>query len=283
MNDKMVELRHALHREGYLDRTLQRARELRPGLQIDAIRKLEEVIAEVAEGGSVHPDVLKMRKLKAEIARRDQEMDDEEMDARECAAKGLVEFRPARRVHRSTATLSNAHCRICGHIGHRQDGCPKVQEQLALQAQGLAPVPRTSQLEGAEKSLARVVAHLKYTWIEQRSSAYDARRPRAQEGQCVTGHQLCRMSARDMCDFSQQCELLDLAQDSFCQNPRCAEYAEKWGQAWTKADTNTLGHVRARTDVFEVSGMTAWRWFLISKERLPPTQLRLRDYYNFAS
>ena len=50
-----------------------------------------------------------------------------------------------------------------------------------------------------EKQLAELVAHLKYMWVEQRSDAYDARKPRAQQQGTVSGHQLVRMDARAMC------------------------------------------------------------------------------------
>ena len=76
-----------------------------------------------------------------------------------------------------------------------------------------------------DKRLAGVVARLKHTWVEQRTSAYDRRKPRAQESQCVSGSQFCRMSASDMCEFGVDFDLLDNLQGAPCSNPKCGEYA----------------------------------------------------------
>ena len=119
-----------------------------------------------------------------------------------------MEHKPKNRVRRSAATVANKHCRFCGEVRHRQDGCPKAKEQLAQKLAGQLPVPRTGDLEGLDKRMAQVVAHLKYTWVEQRTAKYDARVPRAQEKQCVSGHQLCRMTTLDICEYSLQCGFL---------------------------------------------------------------------------
>ena len=63
---------------------------------------------------------------------------------------------------------------------------------------GLVPVTRSAQLVGVEKRLHEVRAHLKYVWTDQRTSVYDEKRPRAQQDNSLTGHQICRMSVFDM-------------------------------------------------------------------------------------
>jgi len=253
-------LRLALQREGEWERTVKRAQEMRPGLQRRALEHKAEMDSRIAAGETVHPVEVKMRKLQAEKVRRDQQRDQDDGVPRLTPSDALVEYRPSTRVHRSTATVANKHCRFCGQVGHRQDGCAKAREQLALQQQGDLDAPRVADLDGLDKKLAQVVAHLKYTWLEQRTRDYDARRPRAQESQCVSGHQLCRMTAWDMCQFSLQCDFLsDLEEPRECTNPKCADYAEKWGTGWSKCGPNTLGPLRARTDVFEVSQGSAWR------------------------
>ena len=104
--------------------------------------------------------------------------------------------------------------------------------------------------------MAELVAHLKYMWVEQRTGAYDARKPRAQQQGTMSGHQLVRMDARSMCEYALSANLLDDNFGSACRNPKCAEYAEKWG---VHGGTPVQGKLCARTDVFAVKRSTAWR------------------------
>ena len=104
--------------------------------------------------------------------------------------------------------------------------------------------------------MAELVAHLKYMWVEQRSDAYDARKPRAQEKATVSGHQLVRMDARSMCEYALSANLLDDNFGSACRNPRCAEYAKRWG---VHGGAPGQGKLVARGDVFAVKRATVWR------------------------
>ena len=256
MRHHLADLKLALEAEDEWGRTAQRAAALRPGRQLRAIEKKAEVDASVAQGERVHRVIVKMRTLAAEKARREREDDTAGLACLSDARSSSQAVAPAkpRRVLRSTATVANKHCKICGEIGHRQDGCPVALRELEQQARDGLPAPRTSDLYGLDKRLAKVVAHLKYTWVEQRTGVYDARKPRAQERQCVSGHQLCRMSASDMCDFSWQCGLLNDLAGASCKSPKCAEYAEKFGSF---SSSGTLGPLRARVDVYEVTKSTS--------------------------
>ena len=185
---------------------------MRPGLQQRHLEKEAEVKSLVAAGELVHPDIVKMRRLQGDKV-REQQAEDRSGPAPDSGAKRLVAQRERpRRVHRSTASVQNTHCKLCGEVGHRMNTCPRAQAASEL------PVVQTAAgLVGKEKQLAQVVARLKYTWIEQRSCAYEERKPRAQEAQCVSGHQLARMSAKEMCEFAAQCRLLQDAQGEPCQ------------------------------------------------------------------
>ena len=227
LTPKVVALRAALQAEGYWERTLSRASEMRPRLRREAYEKEADVLAQVAAGQEVRRDQVQLRELTAEKFRLLEREETGGAPTFGAINPAIAEYRPPRREHRSIATVENKHCRFCGEIGHMQNGCPLARRQLAMQDEGLLPVPRAQDLEGVEKKLAQLVAHLKYTWIEQRTSQYEERRPRAQESQCVSGHQLCRMSARDMCEFSLQCELLDGLEEGVCQNPKCEDHFEK--------------------------------------------------------
>ena len=258
LNAKMVALTVALRAEGYWERTMSRATEMRPRLQREAFDREAEVLAQVAAGQEVRRDEVQLRTWTADKFRSFEQEGAGAAPAVGIINPAMAEYRPPRREHRSIATVENKHCRFCGEVGHMQNGCPLAQRQLEMQNEGLLPTPRAQDLDGVEKKLAQLVAHLKYTWREQRTSQYEERRPRAQESQCVSGHQLCRMSAQHMCEFSLQCELIDGPGHSVCQNPKCDEYFERWGKEWQSGAVN-LGPIRARTDVFEVTKHTAWQ------------------------
>jgi hypothetical protein len=74
---------------------------------------------------------------------------------------------------------------------------------------GLVPVTRSAELVGVEKRLHEVRAHLKYVWTDQRTVVYDEKRPRAQQDNALTGHQICRMSVLDMVHTSHLGRVVD--------------------------------------------------------------------------
>jgi len=207
-------LRNGLELEGRWEETLRRAEQMRPSLQARALQKKEEADAVVAAGGHVHPEVMQLRTMAAEKAASDMQNAGswESSPWTQPMVPAITVEKPRRR-HRSTATLENTHCSYCGEVGHHANGCAKAKEDLRAQALGTLAVPKTRDLVGEEKKIVQIIAHLKYTWIEQRSEACDQLKPRAQETHSVTGHQLCRMSARDVAEFSLQC--------GPCQNPAC--------------------------------------------------------------
>ena len=114
-----------------------------------------------------------------------------------------------RRQHRSVADIENHHGGFCGMYDHKQTACPKAKALLDAQASGKAVVHRTKELTGKDRQLAAFVQKLRYTWPEQRNDIYEAREPRARERQVVTGHQLCRMTAKEVVSMKSECGLLD--------------------------------------------------------------------------
>jgi hypothetical protein len=213
------------------------------------------VDAKLAAGEEVHKDLVKMRTLQVEkaLALRDEDMGLPTQGSNAPLASARV--KKPRREHRSQASTENHHCGFCGLMGHKQRTCPQVEALVEAQAAGEAPLVRTKELTGKDRQLAELVARMKYTWIEQRSEVYEGRKPRAREEQTVTGHQLCRMSAKDMCDFDREWGLLEDLQGRTCPNPQC----EAWAEAWEAySDHNTLGPMRARSNEHAVLLRTAW-------------------------
>ena len=117
----------------------------------------------VARGEDVHPEVLKLRTLQAEKVLRDGP--EQQVGIALADSQLPLRSQPKRREHRSQATLENTHCRYCGEVGHRIHGCEKAKSDIDLQALGLQAVPRAADLEGEDKRIAQIVAHLKYTWL----------------------------------------------------------------------------------------------------------------------
>lgn len=253
LSSQLEGLKLALQREGFWERTKERAQAMRPGLQLRILEKEAEVEQLVAAGEAVHPDIIKMRKLQGAVIRQQQEEDQACGHGLTMDHKPLSQDQKPRRLHRSRAQIENTHCSLCGGIGHRSSTCPQAQKKM--QEGALQTLPGALDLHGPQKQLHQVVARLKYTWLEQRTSVYEERKPRAQEAQCISGHEICRLSAQDMCAFAKQCRLLDDAQGSACQNPKCAEDGKKW-EAFS--DKGILGPLRARSDVHEVVLKTAW-------------------------
>ena len=169
-----------------------------------------------------------MRTMQVEKAMR---LRDEDMG---CPSQGMsallagaMDQKP-RREHKSTASLENHHCGFCGEIGHKQKGCPKATALLRAQAAGEVFVPCIGDLTGEDRQLAQLVAKMKYNWPEQPSAVYEGRQRRAREEQIVIGHQLCRMSAKDMCEFGQECELLLTVEGATCPNPNVRHGRTLW-------------------------------------------------------
>ena len=118
----------------------------------------------------------------------------------------------------------------------------RPEAQKHVQDGALCALRDTGDLQGREKKLHQVVARLKYTWIEQRTTAHEKRSSRAHEAQCISGHEICQLSAKDMCVFAKQCRLFDDVQGAACKHPKCGNYADKYA---TFSDTGILGPLRA--------------------------------------
>ena len=141
-------LRAALEREGWWDKTVQQSNAARPGLHERILGDKAKVDALVAQGVNVHKDVVKMRKLQVEKVLRDQKELQPIPDSQFVLAR-----RPFRRSHHSVALLQNSHCRYCGEVGHRADGCLKARE--AAWETDTVVVADAPPLTGNDKALAK--------------------------------------------------------------------------------------------------------------------------------
>lgn len=256
LSPQLQGLKMALEKEGRWGQVWDRAQAMQPNLRKRHVEKKAEVDALVARGEHVHPEVMKLRTLQAEKATRDG-LGPHSVAWADSALP--VRDRPQARAHRSQAYLENTHCSYCGEVGHRLPGCRKAKEDMDAQALGVQAIPQAADLPAEEKRIARIIAHLKYTWPHQRTAVYEGLKPRAQEQQAVTGHILCRMSAKDMCKFGVEWGLLDDLQGTPCTNTRCQPDAmANAAGGGGFAEGNVLGQLCAKGDCYKVTTNSAW-------------------------
>lgn len=133
-----------------------------------------------------------------------------------------------KREHRSRALVFLHHCGGCGKIGHKTPTCPVARDQ-ALSTEVVAAT-KDIVLTGKEKRLAKVVAHLKYVWPEQRTAEYEARPTKKSRG--VTELSLvavARMSAQTLCGTALEAGLLIDLKGTPCPNTHCEKSASGVG------------------------------------------------------
>ena len=166
LQDHIARLKMALEQQGWFEHTLQRASAMRPTIHLRHIEKNNEVSEQVAAGQFVHPHIVKMHQLQVAV---DADRRDGNVSASTGGTQILPHAVPPKREHRSTSSSQNTHCAYCGEIGHRMKRCPKVVQALHDQETGVTVMTAAAELTGKEKQLAELVAHLKYTWTEQRT------------------------------------------------------------------------------------------------------------------
>ena len=198
-----------LKKEGLWEKMLQESEKKRQDLRKRAHDKLAETEASLEAGESMSKDIVKMRRLAVEVA-------DARAAAPPVAIAGDDQLAPGcstpphkqKREHRSRALVSLHHCGVCGKIGHKTPTCPAALDQ-ALSTEAVAAT-RDIVVLGKEKRLAKVVAHLKYVWPEQRTAEYEARPTKASRG--VTELSLvamARMSVHSLCGMALEAGLWD--------------------------------------------------------------------------
>ena len=88
---------------------------------------------------------------------------------------------------------------------------------------------KSAEVEGVERRLHKVRAHLKYTWADQRTEEYDQKKPRKVRGASMTGHEICRMSALDAVNLGSRRGFLRQLKGAPCENPKCDEHPVGFG------------------------------------------------------
>lgn len=207
-----------LEAEGVWEDMTARAEELRPKLRQRALEKKADIDAAVQAGQVVHKDVVALRTLDAQIASH------EELSGipiwADAVPDSLVVARPAkRRLHRSKAEVLLSHCRYCGMQGHRTPTCRRLEKD--------AKDPLKSRPTGVVKLLERrrwrLVAHMKYTWLQNRTQEYEGKPVKRCRASVVrSGDELTRMTVQEFCQCLFADHLLFNLEGNPCTNPGCA-------------------------------------------------------------
>ena len=163
-------LKAELQKAGVWDKVLRRGKEL---LSERAQRCADK--ANRGETSSMHPQVAALNKI--EILRGDMDLHGvAELPANDSAAptpsQNIKKRARSDRASRATRFLKN--CLLCGQHGHVWSTCPTRSDMQLLQMEEdrLAKLDNLSALECRRRKL---IAHLKYTCLDTRTKAYEAR------------------------------------------------------------------------------------------------------------
>ena len=240
-------LQAALVSLGLWESTCERSVELKKEMRTRDVQKKKELDLALDNGGTVHKDIVKMRSLKAKIALRDAEAEDEGIPAWAAAVPaGVVAPQASQRPsHKSRAVVMLQHCKYCGDPNHKMRKCPKAQRD----AMDGAIVRPTGVVDKLQKQLWRVTAHLKYTWVHDRTDAYnDKKEKRCRAPVVRSGDELARMTVRDFCHFLFEDGLLVDLQGQPCTNPKCASNPGKFSADMPSA----LGPWRVKKNIADM-------------------------------
>jgi hypothetical protein len=258
VQENMAELESALRREGWWEHTEAEAARMTPEIRRKALDKKIQIDDKVAAGEPVHKDVVKEAALAVLKLTQDQAEDERVDQPKSVTVLAPLSDRPEpekkrpRRMHRSLAQVENHHCGYCGLLGHyAKQNCPLAEREAAMENMGLLPYVRSAELVGVDRELARVRQKLKYTWTDQRTDVYNAKKPRAQSELSMSGHRLCRMTANDAVSYALVEELVVDLEGKPCRNPKCASQKKGW------SDVSELGSCVASSEKHHVGVRTA--------------------------
>jgi hypothetical protein len=147
----------------------------------DLIAK-EVLDVRLAAGDVEHKDVIKMRAKKAEQAALTLAKLSEQG-----TSSAIVPYKKQqkpRRPHRSRALVLLNHCGHCGKMGHRKTACPSLRA-MGEDALVVKPIGVVTPLQ---KQIWRLVAHLKYTWPQNRTDAYESKPVKRCRGDLGVGY-----------------------------------------------------------------------------------------------
>ena len=142
----------------------------------------------------------------------------------------------------SKATKHVKNCLLCGRHGCVQSTCAKRSDQQWLAQENIRLLVLT-QLTPLEKRRRKLIAHIKYTNISQRSAEYNSRRRASRT--CISW---------SFCDFHQASHMelvlmhiedgcLQNLSGAPCVNPKCEDGKGYWGTHHVYS--RTLGKLRA--------------------------------------
>lgn len=178
-------LAHLVNQKGFLETkiTLARAME-KAGIMAEAqamasqmkTRLAERTLAREAAGevGELHPEVARLRAIQVEEAREalGKGAPDVIAPLPSLKRKRRVSCRAPRKSKGSRGGHSLQHCWVCGSIDHKTTTCPDKPEAVKLRALENQLVARARE---NNKRKMRLVTHLKYINLNQRSASYEGR------------------------------------------------------------------------------------------------------------
>ena len=219
-------LERALKDAGLWEGMAHRAQEMVGELRARDLAKKAEVDVALACGEDVHKDIVRMRSLRADIvvAQTAAEETDGVPSWSSAIPTALVQSKP-RAPHKSKALTLLTHCRYCGLMGHKTPTCPKALEDAADPLK----VRPTGVIQPLQKKLWRTTAHLKYTWIQNRTAEYENKAAKRVRGEVVrSGDELTRMTVRQFCLTLFEDGLLLNLEGMPCTDPRCPQKVAKF-------------------------------------------------------
>jgi hypothetical protein len=206
---------------GIMDDALREAAALRKGSAVKLLASEENASAE-----SRFSDVRKLRQIQLQEARETLQQD-ALVDCASGAAQSLVSALKVKRKRGRKPRPSQGsqgekllkHCWACGSVDHRTDTCKQVSAEAKLRALERA-AHAVVKLENRVK--AKLVTHLKYVGIGQRTEEYENR---AKHSASVrpekTLKELLRMWPLSMHSYCVENELLEDLKGTPCIVPAC--------------------------------------------------------------
>ncbi len=238
MLDTYVTLKAAKEEAGILEDALALAAEMK----IESARKVVAK-AEVEKPEDLHPEVAQLRAIQVEEAMVVLGAEAPSVELEQVVPLPALRYRQGfrgrkRRGRGSSSARTLQHCWCCGSIDHKTVTCkfrPEAQRLAALERFYLEKAKQNN------KKKAKIVSHLKYVNLRQRSAMY-SERP-AQRSQVPAKRSAKQLLQMDPCNFVKCCigdKLIVDLEGHPCVRPACF----RGGQGTPEA-SGTLGKLTA--------------------------------------
>ena len=167
--DARVVLKHAMEDGGIMEKAQDMAKEMKLA---GAKKVLARAAAERVE--DLHPEVAQLHAIQVEeaLVALGQSQPEDPAPLPAVANRSGLRGRKRRRSKGSRGLRTLQHCWACGSVDHKTNTCQEVQAEVRLRALEKQLVASAKE---KNKRKARVVTHLKYVNLVQRTAEYDAR------------------------------------------------------------------------------------------------------------